>query len=85
MPAAGSGTTERPTGYRDQRWATPAEQPATEPRTTTTPTAACRRARRFLAEVHDAIRQSPQWDRTVMVVNFDEHGGFCRRLYQYGS
>lgn len=30
----------------------------------------------FLAEVHDAIRHSPQWDRTVMVINFDEHGGF---------
>ena len=30
----------------------------------------------FLAEVHDAIRNSPQWDRTVMVINWDEHGGF---------
>lgn len=30
----------------------------------------------FLGEVHDAIRNSPQWDRTVMVINFDEHGGF---------
>lgn len=30
----------------------------------------------FLAEVHNAIRDSPQWDRTVMVINFDEHGGF---------
>ena len=30
----------------------------------------------FLAEVHNALRDSPQWDRTVMVINFDEHGGF---------
>lgn len=30
----------------------------------------------FLAQVYDTIVQSPQWDRTVMVVNFDEHGGF---------
>ena len=30
----------------------------------------------FLAEVHDAIKNSPQWDRTIMVINFDEHGGF---------
>ena len=30
----------------------------------------------FLAEVHDAIIKSPQWGRTVMVINFDEHGGF---------
>ena len=30
----------------------------------------------FLAEVHDAVRNSPQWDRTVMVINWDENGGF---------
>jgi phospholipase C len=30
----------------------------------------------FLAEVYNAIRTSPQWDRTVLVINFDEHGGF---------
>ena len=29
-----------------------------------------------MPEVHDAITKSPQWGRTVMVVNFDEHGGF---------
>lgn len=30
----------------------------------------------FLAEVYNAIRTSPQWDRTVLVINYDEHGGF---------
>ncbi len=30
----------------------------------------------FLAEVHEAVRQSPQWERTVLVISFDEHGGF---------
>lgn len=30
----------------------------------------------FLAEVYNAVVNSPQWGRTVMVVNFDEHGGF---------
>ena len=30
----------------------------------------------FLGEVHEAIRTSPQWDRTVMVINWDENGGF---------
>ena len=30
----------------------------------------------FIAEVYNAIRKSPQWDRTVLVINFDEHGGF---------
>jgi len=30
----------------------------------------------FVAEVYDALRKSPQWDRMVFVINFDEHGGF---------
>jgi len=30
----------------------------------------------FLAQVHDAVKNSPQWDRMVFVLNFDEHGGF---------
>jgi phospholipase C len=30
----------------------------------------------YLADVHNAVRNSPQWDRTVLVINFDEHGGF---------
>lgn len=30
----------------------------------------------FVAEVYEAIRTSPQWDRTILVINFDEHGGF---------
>src|SRR3954453_10579948 len=30
----------------------------------------------YIAEVYNALRSSPQWDRMVFVVNFDEHGGF---------
>lgn len=30
----------------------------------------------FIAEVYEAVRDSPQWDRTIMVLSFDEHGGF---------
>ena len=30
----------------------------------------------FLAKVHDSLKSSPQWDRMVFVLNFDEHGGF---------
>lgn len=30
----------------------------------------------FLAEVYEAIVSSPQWDRTIFVINYDEHGGF---------
>jgi phospholipase C len=30
----------------------------------------------FLASVYEALRQSPQWPRCLMVVFYDEHGGF---------
>ncbi|HEX4778783.1 MAG TPA: alkaline phosphatase family protein [Acidimicrobiia bacterium] len=30
----------------------------------------------FIGEVYDALRASPQWDRMVFVLTFDEHGGF---------
>src|SRR5262249_19933306 len=30
----------------------------------------------FVAQVHDALKASPQWDRMIFVLNFDEHGGF---------
>jgi phospholipase C len=30
----------------------------------------------FVASVHNALASSPQWNRMVFVLNFDEHGGF---------
>ena len=30
----------------------------------------------FLYTIYNAIRQSPNWDRTVLVINYDEWGGF---------
>jgi len=33
-------------------------------------------AEAFVAQVHDALKDSPQWERTVFVLNFDEGGGF---------
>ncbi|MEO9224066.1 MAG: alkaline phosphatase family protein [Acidimicrobiales bacterium] len=30
----------------------------------------------YVRDVHDALKASPQWDRMVFVLNFDEHGGF---------
>ncbi len=30
----------------------------------------------YLAQIYDTLRASPQWDRMVLVVNFDENGGF---------
>ena len=31
----------------------------------------------FLHQVYEAVTNSPNWDRTVLVVNFDEWGGFA--------
>jgi phospholipase C len=30
----------------------------------------------FIGEVYDTLRRSPQWERMVFVLTFDEHGGF---------
>ncbi len=34
-----------------------------------------RAAEQFLAKVYNAVRTSPQWEETALVVMFDEHGG----------
>jgi len=33
-------------------------------------------AEEFVARVHNALKDGPQWERMVFVLNFDEHGGF---------
>jgi len=30
----------------------------------------------YMADVYNALAKSPQWERMVFVLNFDEHGGF---------
>jgi phospholipase C len=30
----------------------------------------------FLASVYNALSQSPQWERTLLLITYDEHGGF---------
>jgi phospholipase C len=30
----------------------------------------------FLNQIYDALRQSPNWSKTVLVINYDEWGGF---------
>ncbi len=30
----------------------------------------------YVAQIYEALRKSPQWERMVFVVNFDENGGF---------
>ncbi|CAM8967225.1 unnamed protein product [Rhodiola kirilowii] len=31
---------------------------------------------KFVKEVYEAIRASPQWNQTLMVITYDEHGGY---------
>lgn len=31
---------------------------------------------RFIKEVYEALRSGPQWEETLLVVTYDEHGGF---------
>jgi phospholipase C len=40
------------------------------------PPADVRDGQSFLASIHDALAQSPQWNRCLLVVTYDEHGGF---------
>ncbi|BBH18245.1 phosphoesterase [Nocardioides baekrokdamisoli] len=40
------------------------------------PHADIRAGEAFLNEVYDAVRTSPNWDKTVLVITFDEWGGF---------
>jgi hypothetical protein len=30
----------------------------------------------FIKEIYETLRASPQWNQTLMVVTYDEHGGF---------
>lgn len=30
----------------------------------------------FISSVYEALRNSPQWDRTLLLIYYDEHGGF---------
>jgi phospholipase C len=40
------------------------------------PYGSVQQAEAFVGKVHDALAHSPQWDRMVFVLNFDENGGF---------
>ena len=46
------------------------------PRATTTRTPTSAPARHFLNQVYDAVRTGPDWENTVLVINYDEWGGF---------
>jgi phospholipase C len=40
------------------------------------PHADIRAGERFLADVYEAVTSSPNWSKTVFIINFDEWGGF---------
>ncbi len=40
------------------------------------PHADVRNGQRFLNTIYDALRNSPNWERTLLVINYDEWGGF---------
>ncbi|HUP91254.1 MAG TPA: alkaline phosphatase family protein [Solimonas sp.] len=40
------------------------------------PQADVRDGQAYLAEIYDALRASPNWERTLMIVTYDEWGGF---------
>jgi phospholipase C len=67
-----------PMGYYTAR----TSRPATSWRVTTaSATTGTRRSRAtpgqaFILEVYDALVRSPNWEDTVLVVVYDEHGGF---------
>ena len=35
-----------------------------------------RKAQKFVAEVYNTLLESPKWDKTMLVIYYDEHGGF---------
>ncbi|MCA9689510.1 MAG: alkaline phosphatase family protein, partial [Myxococcales bacterium] len=40
------------------------------------PPADVREGQAFLATLYNALAQSPNWERTLLVITYDEHGGF---------
>src|SRR3546814_6162497 len=40
------------------------------------PVADIRNGQAFLNEVYDILRRGPQWEKTLLVINYDEWGGF---------
>jgi hypothetical protein len=36
----------------------------------------------FLKEVYEAVRNGPDWNQTMFVIYYDEHGGFCKQKKQ---
>jgi len=40
------------------------------------PTASVREGERWMKNVYEALRKGPAWNKTLLVITYDEHGGF---------
>ena len=58
--------------FVDPRFTEPGESSANDDH----PSTDVRRGQAFLAEVYAAVRASPSWPRSVLVITYDEWGGF---------
>ena len=72
---AGQGAGSFPSSPISSRSGATARARSTSRAPTTTRRHVCVRRRSSWADVYNAIRQGPQWNETLFVVTFDEHGG----------
>ncbi|WOK99101.1 non-specific phospholipase C2-like [Canna indica] len=56
----------------EQRYMDSKEKPATDDH----PSHDVYQGQMFIKEVYEALRASPQWNETLLVITYDEHGGF---------
>ena len=40
------------------------------------PTASVREGERWMKDVYEAVRNGPKWEQTLLIITYDEHGGF---------
>ena len=39
------------------------------------------RRQALLKEVYEDLRGSPDWNKTLLIITYDEHGGFCEHTF----
>ncbi|KAL9248617.1 Non-specific phospholipase C2-like protein [Drosera capensis] len=56
----------------EQKWMDTKDDPATDDH----PAHDVYQGQMFIKEVYETLRASPQWNNTLMIITYDEHGGF---------
>ncbi|GAB2277097.1 Phosphatidylglycerol/phosphatidylinositol transfer protein [Dionaea muscipula] len=56
----------------EQKWMDTKDDPATDDH----PSHDVYRGQMFIKEVYETLRGSPQWNQTLLIITYDEHGGF---------